>query len=380
MIPNIKLSKSSFTDSQELKDCLQLIADHASLIDDSQLAPIEEFKWLAECGALKVVLPGQELDFNRPNSAALLDLLKRVGAANLSVGRIYEGHINALYLVHLYATPEQKKQWYDAVTRDNALFGVWNTQNQNGIVYESDEHNLVLKGAKTFCSGAAIVTHALITGNISSAHRNGWQMIIVDMRNIADERIDRNTWQTLGMKASGSFTTDFSGYQVTENELLGEPGDYFGQPHFNGGAIRFAAVQLGGAEAIVKYTLNYLRSMDRTEDPMQKTRLASMITDITTGDLWIKQAGKNFDEWSADAAKSDGLIAFANMTRTVIEEIGIRVMNESNRSVGARGLMAASPLERLNRDLTFYLRQPAPDATRLAIADYFINHNHLPDA
>jgi hypothetical protein len=47
-------------------------------------------------------------------------------------------------------------------------------------------------------------------------------------------------------------------------------------------------------------------------------------------------------------------------------------MQHSNQSVGARGLMSDSPLERLQRDLTFYLRQPAPDATRLAIADYYL--------
>lgn len=66
------------------------------------------------------------------------------------------------------------------------------------------------------------------------------------------------------------------------------------------------------------------------------------------------------------------MIAFANMTRVVVEEICLVIMSESNRCVGARGLMAPYELERLNRDLTFYLRQPAPDATRMKIAEHFI--------
>ncbi|MBL4678150.1 MAG: acyl-CoA dehydrogenase [Mucilaginibacter sp.] len=357
-----------------LRDCLEKIRSNAAKIDDPQTAPVEEFEWLAASGVMQVTLPGEALDFEKPDTASLLHLFKLVGQANLSVGRIYEGHVNALYLVHLYADEAQKKEWYRAVREDAAIFGVWNTQNQHGLTYLGVEGGLVLEGAKTFCSGVAIITHALVTGNIDLPERKGWQMMILDMAKISDDRIDRNSWKTLGMRASGSFTTDFSGYKVQQRELLGMPGDYLRQPHFNGGAIRFAAVQLGGAAAIAGNTLDYLASLGRTDDPIQKIRLAAILTQIVTGELWLKQAGRHFDEWVSLPGRSSELIAFANMTRTVIEEIGISVMNESNRCVGARGLMASSPLERLHRDLTFYLRQPAPDATRIAVADYFINN------
>lgn len=356
-----------------LEECLERIAANAPNIDDPQKSPVKEFLWLAECGALKIVLPGERLDFQQPDTAALLNLLKHIGKANLSVGRIYEGHINALYLIHLYGTAVQKRIWYDAVTDEHAIFGVWSTQGANGITCENEPGQLRLQGAKTFCSGVSIVTHALITGNIETSTRKGWQMMILKMTRIEPERVDRNSWETLGMKASGSFTTDFTGSHVLEDELLGMPGDFLGQPYFNGGAIRFAAVQFGGAEAILHQTLEYLVDLGRTSDPFQKARLAKMAVDITTGDLWLQQAGRKFDYLVNYPERSGELIAFANMTRTVIEEIGLRVMQASNTCVGARGLMPPSPLERLNRDLTFYLRQPAPDATWLAIADYFIN-------
>ncbi|MBE9584234.1 acyl-CoA dehydrogenase [Mucilaginibacter sp. JRF] len=365
--------KASSIKLQGLDVCLERIAANASNIDDPLSAPVAEFRWLAECGALKVVLPGEALDFAHPNTAALLDLLKRIGMSNLSVGRIYEGHINALYLIYLYATETQKLIWYNAVIHEQALFGVWNTQAKNGIDFKNQGQGLTLYGEKTFCSGVSIVTHALVTGNIANSDRNGWQMMILDMSKVGADQVDRNSWQTMGMKASGSFTTDFTGYHVSENELLGLPGDYLKQPYFNGGAIRFAAVQFGGAEAILHHTLKYLEKMDRTGDLFQKARIAAMLMDITTGKLWLQQAGINFDKWVDDMEYADQLIAFANMTRTVIEDIGLRVMQSSNVCVGARGLMAPSPLELLNRDLTFYLRQPAPDATRLAIADYLIN-------
>lgn len=354
-----------------VKSCLAQIAALASMSDLSDVAPAKEFQLLAGVGLLKITLPGEELDFNLPKTESLLQLLKDVGKANLSVGRIYEGHINALHFVHLFGTEEQKAFWYNQVRERDALFSVWNTQAGNGVVFKEKNGCLKLGGQKTFSSGASIVSFSLITGNINTKDRNGWQMVIVDMAKIGDDKIDKSTWKTLGMKASGSYIVDFSDYEVKGDDLLGLPGDYFTQPYFNGGAIRFAAVQLGGAETIAQATIQYLMQMNRKEDPIQNTRISNIMSAITSGNLWIQQAGRNFDSWTPDPDKSKDLIAFANMTRTAIEEIGTLVMKESNRCVGARGLMFPFEFERMHRDLTFYLRQPAPDATKLEIAKHF---------
>lgn len=350
---------------------LKQIAANAKQSDNDQKSPTKEFDLLRKAGALKITLPGAALDFNRKNMAALLTFLKDVGKANLSVGRIYEGHINALYLIHLYATEEQKHVWFEEA-RSGMLFGIWNTQAADGIQITGRVKQRKIKGSKTFCSGAAIVKRALITGNVDDAERKGWQMMIIDMDKIPSRSIDSNSWKPMGMKASGSYKVDFSGYKLVDSELLAKPGTYLTQPYFNGGAIRFAAVQLGGAEAILEHTIEYLNSLGRTDDPFQKTRLANMVTQLHTGLQWLEQAGKNYDTWVDDPNKFEDLIAFANMTRVVVEEISLVIMSDSNRCVGARGLMAPYELERLNRDLTFYLRQPAPDATRIKIAEHFI--------
>jgi hypothetical protein len=63
----------------------------------------------------------------------------------------------------------------------------------------------------------------------------------------------------------------------------------------------------------------------------------------------------------APAAISAAL-AYANVMRTATEEICLRTLQLAERSVGARGLLQPEPFERLHRDLTHYLRQPAPDA------------------
>ncbi len=364
-------TQNSLTHKDQIASCLNNIASMADESDSAEIAPSKEFELLAEAGLLKIVLPGEALDFNENHTVDLLILLKEIGRANLSVGRIYEGHVNALYLIHIFGTNGQKNNWYNQVRFKNALFGVWNTQSNNGVTFEKQNGTTYVNGKKTFCSGAALVSHALITGNIITEERNGWQMMILDMDKIGDERIDKSAWKTLGMRASGSFTVDFTGYEISEDELLAQPGEYLKQPYFNGGAIRFAAVQLGGAEAIAMETINYLKLLNRTDNDLQNVRISNMMTAITAGNLWINRAGANYDKWVNQPEKFMDLIAFANMTRTAIEEIGLLVMKESNQCVGARGLMHPFSFERLYRDLSFYLRQPAPDATKLDIASYF---------
>ncbi|WP_316799576.1 acyl-CoA dehydrogenase family protein [Pedobacter frigidisoli] len=353
---------------------LTKIAQLASATEHSTLGPVQEFEMLRNCGALEVVLPGGALDFNKPDMPALLKLLKDVGKANLSVGRIFEGHINTLYLIHLYASTQQQEKWYDGVKEKGDLFGIWNTQGKDGIQVYSSSDSFTISGNKTFCSGASLVSKALITGNIETPERAGWQMLIVDMEKIGKENIDAESWKPLGMKASGSYQINFTGYTFQGSDFLGQPGIYLNQPHFSGGAIRFAAVQLGGAEAIMEGTIDYLKTLNRTDDPFQQLRISNICSEITSGRLWLKQSGKYYDEWVDDDTRKDDLIAFANMTRVNIEESCLKIMEESNRCVGARGLMAPYSLERIFRDLSFYLRQPAPDATRLKIAEFFIQN------
>ena len=64
--------------------------------------------------------------------------------------------------------------------------------------------------------------------------------------------------------------------------------------------------------------------------------------------------------------QSENFLAYTNLMRTAIEKICIKVMNLCQKSVGARGLNQPFHFERIIRDLTIYLRQPAPDA---ALAD-----------
>jgi alkylation response protein AidB-like acyl-CoA dehydrogenase len=367
--------KERATSADSLEATLAAIADLAPTTDEEGSFPAEAFQLLADAGLLMVTLPGQPLDTNVPTTPQLLQLLKHIGAANLAVGRVYEGHINALLLAHCYGTPEQLRRW-QADARRGALFSVWNTQADDGVrIHPLGGGRFALEGHKTFCSGAGWIERPLITGELlagpgAGTSAKGWQMCIIPTEHVQPLRADERFWQPLGMRASASFKVDFTGVELDESDLLGQPGNYYQQPHFGGGAIRFAAVQLGGAEALLEATRDLLRAMNRTDDSFQQTRLAEMAWRIESGNQWLNAAGANHDAWQHHPEEAAKLVAYANMTRTAIEAICLTVMQLAERTVGARGLMRPLPFERIHRDLTTYLRQPAPDATLLDIGRY----------
>jgi alkylation response protein AidB-like acyl-CoA dehydrogenase len=358
-----------------INDLLAQIANQAADSDVEGDFPVDSFAALAKAGLLGVTLPGQLLDGSAANTPGLLQLLKRIGGANLAVGRVYEGHINALHLIHLFASDSQKQSWF-ADAQNHRLFSVWNTQANDGVrIHAVGNGRYVLEGCKTFCSGAGWINRPLVTGELMDGQTaRGWQMCIIPTERVQTIPQDDSFWKPLGMRASASFKMDFTGIELTDDDLLGQPGDYYRQPHFSGGAIRFAAVQLGGAESLFEHTRQFLRDLNRTGDPFQKARLAEMAWLVESGNQWINAAACKADQWSREGVNPAKTVAYANMTRTSIEQICTRVMQLTEQAVGARGLLRPLPFERIIRDLSIYLRQPAPDATIQDIGAYVSTH------
>lgn len=370
----------SFSDNQaegtEWKSTLQRITEQFSKWSASTYAdkgfPHREIDLLRRLGFFAITLPGEPLAMGGHHTADLLQLLKLVGRGNLSVGRIYEGHINALLLIHLYGTREQQRDFYrDA--RTGHLFGVWNTEMRDGVHLHQQigSSELRVEGSKSFCSGSTFVTRPIVPGRLHAPDGTalGWQMAVVRL----DEHelpVDQSFWQPLGMCNSVSHKIDFSGLYLPPEQVIGAPDEYEQQPYFSGGAIRFAAVHLGAAEALLDETRNFLAKINRTDDCHQRTRVAAMAMRCETGNLWLDRAGGVNDNPTSSAEQ---IVNSANMTRTVIADICAECLGLAERCVGARGLLHPEPFARLHTDLSMYLRQPAPDATQELVGQHYLN-------
>jgi alkylation response protein AidB-like acyl-CoA dehydrogenase len=357
---------------QTAADVADRVAEAADRRDATRAFPAEEFGWLSAAGLLTAPLPpalgGLGLG-GRGARHALYRVLAEVGRGSLPVGRVYEGHVNALDLVMAYGNKAQRERAAEDAHAGH-VFGVWNTEGAGGVrLAPTDGGGARLEGVKTFCSGAGHVTRAFANGAWPDG---GWQMVLVDLDGEAG-RAAPGSWTAEGMRASQSGRVDFSGLEVGPDALVGQPGDYTREPDFTGGAVRFAAVQLGGAQALLGAAVAWLRRLDRTGDPHQRARVGRAAIAVETGALWLLGAARL---WEAGAAP-DAVVAYAQMTRTAVERACLDVLELVDRSVGARGLLPPSAVERVGRDLRLYLRQPAPDAALDAAAAAALAHPGL---
>ncbi|TSJ36322.1 acyl-CoA dehydrogenase [Mucilaginibacter corticis] len=334
--------------------------------------PLKFFTFLRDHDVLKFNLPAKNI-----RTILILNLLREVGRKHLSGGRILEGHFNVVQLIKAFASSVQLSRWSEDLA-EQKLFGVWNTQGTDGVeITDQGNGTFRLTGCKTFCSGADFIDRPLITAQWTDSPRKGWQMIILSGEKARLVKSDPEFWHPLGMKGSVSYRMNFTGILISGEDLLGQPGDYYRQPLFSGGAIRFAAVQLGGAEAILTEAQRVLKLSNRTGHPFQQSRIAEMTFLVETGRLWLTKAGSLADDSFVNDSGSAKLVAYANMTRTVIERICLKVMQLAEKSIGSQAFMQVSPLEQLHRDLTTYLRQPGPDAVLTSIGAYAFDQTDM---
>jgi alkylation response protein AidB-like acyl-CoA dehydrogenase len=357
----------------------EFCSTNAAEIDRHNALPIEEFDCLRRAGLLtaplRQELGGAGLGIAAEATHTLLQLLKRIGWGNLAVGRIYEGHINGLQLVQTFGTPEQISRYASDVRDRHKVFGVWNAEAADGVhLIPLGAGRYRLEGSKTFCSGVGCVDRPFVNGKLPDGR---WQMCVVPVDEVVTHA-DPTWWQPSGMKATASYKVDFSGVELDERSLIGKPDDYHRQPWLSGGAIRFAAVQLGGAEALFDATRKYLQDLNRTSDPYQEARLGQMAIAIESGNLWLQGVADQLDQYSPmfgghpgkAQPEADRIVAYANMVRTAIEQICMDVIQLCERSVGTRGLLPPHPMERIIRDLMLYLRQPNFDAVLADVGKY----------
>ena len=218
-----------------------------------------------------------------------------------------------------------------------------------------------LKARRRSPPGAAFVERPVVTADIPG---RGWQMTLPRMHTLGAS-IDRSFWHPLGMESSESFGVDFSGGVVRAGELIGVPGDFYRDPMFRGGAIRFAAVQAGAVLRLYALFAEWLEEMRRGDDPYQIARLGEVSIAAQEAALWVEKAAAVAEEcfYRAEKDYADRMIECANMMRTAIERQATRVMQLVTAGVGAHGLLQPRRFERILRDLMMYLRQPAPDQT-----------------
>jgi alkylation response protein AidB-like acyl-CoA dehydrogenase len=298
----------------------------------------------------------------------LLRTLAEVGQGDASVGRLLEGHANALEIV-VRTAPESLRTHVLDGSRRGEVYGVWGADApQNRLTVRHEGNRLRLSGEKLYCSGADGLSAALVL-----AERDGGDRCVLLVPVDSQLEIDRSRWQPMGMCASGSHRVVFDGVTLDPGMVVCDGATYLAEPWFSGGAMRFAAVQAGVARGLAEVAAEHLAGIGRADAPHQAARLGTMAVALAGLDGVLDRAAAAWDAGCAPGAirRAERAAAHGHLARVAAETALLDIADLVQRAVGLGGLLAPHPLERRLRDALTYVRQPNPDGAREAVGRAF---------
>jgi hypothetical protein len=336
----------------ELDGALGQVAAGASARDADRTPrfPADAFAVLRAAGALSFnAFTGRP----RPPAAEELDLVRRVASADGSVGRIFDGHLNGVERIAVQGPAPLRDEELAAVAAGELLVGVWGGDPVPGegppaALHKAGERE-VLRGVKTFCSGAGGLDRAMVLAR--SGDGGPPVSVWVDVADRRRVEIDESWYRSHGLVASVSHRVVFHDAPVLAR--LGEPGAIAAQPWFGRDALRTAASWAGMADTAVRGALASLAERSGHGDATQLEALAAgrILTHQRTIDAWLAQAATAMD--GGTAAVGD----VALHARVAIADACRGLLDEAARACGSRPFARAEALDRARRDLELFLLQ-----------------------
>lgn len=339
-----------------LDTVLANIAAGAAARDANPAFPEEPFRELAEAGVLAMPVPdpvgerGRRAPFSEE-----WRVLRAVARADVSVGRILDGHLNAVERVSVLAPEPLRSEELGAVAAGRLLLGVWGAdpipgEGEPARLVETDE-GPVLEGVKTFCSGATGIDRALVAVRAPEGTPPGPPLLAyVDLS--AGVEIDLSWFRGSGMRSSESHQVVFEGAPVLA--ILGELGELVREPFFGRDAVRTAVTWAGIADSAIEAALEILAAKSGGGEPDDIVSLAAgrMLTARGTIDRWIEHAAS-----FADADPDASMAGFSVQLRESVAAASREILDEAARAVGSHPFATATALDRARRDLELFLLQ-----------------------
>lgn len=190
--------------------------------------------------------------------------LSALAESDLVVARLVEAHADAVAIcaeLTSAASPQTGSRW-----------GVWAAEGLGAScrAFEGDD-GWRIRGTKAWCSGATLLTHALVTAEDGQRR----VLLAIDLAQRGIHAGD-STWAAEGMRRADTRTVSF---QDARAELVAADASYLTRPGFWTGAIGVAACWYGGAAALGR-TLRTAVG-DRPADPHAAAHLGAV--DVVLG-------------------------------------------------------------------------------------------------
>jgi hypothetical protein len=297
---------------------------------DPQQTPGEQLAQLIAAGQDQLPLPARGATLQRWQCLAL------TAQHDLALVKLYEGHTDALAIL----------AELDGPSRPGASWGVWCAESPDAAVVlrHNGAGEQVISGRKQWCSGAAALSHALVSCKDADGERH---LAAVALRGPGVTITDEG-WHAVGMAASASVDVVFDEAPAIP---VGDAGAYLSRPGFWYGGAGIAACWYGAAQALAAY-LHAAARGQLQPDPHRLAHLGEV-------DVALGAAAALLRATAASIDRSPGAYAgrMAMRARLAAEAAATTVLTHVTRALGAGPLCRDARFARLAADLSVFLRQ-----------------------
>lgn len=369
-------------------------AQRAADYDRTATFPAEDFEDLFRAGLLAPSIPkehgGLGLGPYAGDVFTLWMMTKEIAKADLSLARCWEGHANSLILLDGMADDEQRSRWFKGVVERGEKWVAWSGEPQApkpgertrfGTSVEKVTGGYVIDGNKVFSTSAGGAQWAILLVNTAgpggvrhaaSASLDTQLMMACDLSDPTVE-IDSSWWDPIGMRATVSYLVNFRRTFIPDSCLIGYPGQYIKEGWQTCFIPHYAATFLGAAEAAYEYAFEYVTTQNKVDDPYVQHHLAQMSVNVETAHLWLRHVARLWETGRYQEAQMAG-----SRARHVVEHLAEESVRHCIRACGARCLNRPSVLERIYRDLSFYVRHDNDDHILAMIGKSLLGLTHDP--
>lgn len=368
-------------------------ARRAPEYDQLAVFPAEDFEDIFRAGLLAPVVPreygGLGLGPYRGDIFTLWMMTKEIAKHDMSLARCWEGHVNSLVLLDGMANEEQKARWFEGVVNDGEKWVAWSGEPQArkpgekirfGTNVEKVDGGYIVEGNKVFSTSATGAQWAILLVNTAGPggvrHATSaldTQLMMACKLSDPTIEIDSSWWDPIGMRATVSHLVNFRRTFIPDTDVIGYAGQYIKEGWQTCFIPHYAATFLGAAEAAYEYAFQYISTQNKVDDPYIQHHIGQMSVNVETGHLWLRHVARLWETARYQEAQLAG-----SRARHVVEHLAEETVKHCIRACGARCLVRPSVLERVYRDLSFYVRHDNDDHILAMIGKSVLGLTHDP--
>lgn len=332
------------------------LAPHAAEWDEKHHFPMDVLRTAGELG-MGAMYSREEFGGSGLSRADAVLIFEELAKGDTTIAAYISIHNMVVWMIDTYGSDAQREEWVPKLATMEHLGSYCLTEPGAGsdaaalstrAVRDGDDY--VINGTKQFISGAGASAIYVVMARTADTGSKGVSAILVPdgTPGLSFGPLE----QKMGWHAQPTRAVIFEDVRVPVASRLAEEGDGFGiaMNGLNGGRLNIGACSLGGGQAALEQTVEYVQSREAFGKPLAGHQsilftLADMDTQLEAARTLLARAANALDSGDADKVR------LCAMAKRVATDAGFNVANSAIQLHGGYGYLTEYGLERIVRDL-----------------------------